>query len=824
MKQPKQTIGRLFLRSCYRIITGVTFCATLGLSCLLLVLFYYGRGLPDHTVLEHYEPILSNRMYYGDDHVWRDYAKERRFFTPLDLVPDKVATAFLVAEDKNFFLHPGLDLIGVFRALVKNTLAGKWRSRPMGASTITQQVAKNMLLSNERSFGRKIKEAIMALRIEKSLSKQRILELYLNQIYLGSGCYGITAAAEYYFHKNLESLSLEEIAFLAGLPKAPEAYQPSKAPHAAKARRDWVLERLYEEHIINGTEFLKASQSPIMVSHKYTKNDFDGDYFLEAARQKLIDLVGEERYTRGGYCLWTTVDPILQRIAHTTLQRGLEDYGKRYGYSGPLACIDRTTHSVDDAKELFQMYAKKISDLPKHLCLGLVLKVHENGLDVVVAHPTDKEKNTIFLPLEELQWACGKPIQSPPPLTKESLTTKEPLSISLITQAHHTSCLQRDPPFLEGDVILLRHDHDHHHTLTQIPRITGGLIVMDKNTGHVLALTGGYHFAFNQFNSVTQAFRQPGSAFKPFVYLAALERGYTKDSRILDAPISIPLGFKDKQGRTAYSPKNYSRRYYGMTTLEDGLAHSRNVMTVRLAMQIGMKPIQQTVKRLNLYDNLPRQLAMTLGAGETTLLKLTTAYAMISNGGYRVEPTFFHRIEDRHNMPLYSHSRFIHTNLQARERIASKEAIDTLQEMMTQVIQKGTGRSTLLPIAEKHTTTIFGKTGTTNDYKDAWFVGSTGSIVLGVFIGFPTPKSLGDGQTGGRVAAPIAATFFDHYLSHISRENEEDEWETPQTKDTKESDDTPSTDEDQNDISDTQGLDHLLDTLLKDTTETEEVV
>lgn len=742
MRKKRQTIGQLFLKSCFRIVTWVTFGVTFTLSSLLLILFYYGRGLPDHTVLENYQPILSNRIYYGEDQVWRDYAKERRFFTPIDLIPDKLTNAFLAAEDKHFFSHPGLDLVSVFRAFAKNTLAGKWHSRPMGASTITQQVAKNMLLSNERSFGRKIKEAITALRIEKFLSKRNILELYLNQIYLGSGCYGVTAAAEHYFHKTLDELSMEDIAFLAGLPKAPEAYQPSKSPSTAKARRDWVLSRLYEEGMISGKDILKARQTPIIIASKYKQHDFEGDYFLEAARQKLIELVGQQSYAKGGYFLWTTVDPAVQKIAHRTLQEGLERYTERYGYDGPLTHLGEDDITAEKRQELFLNYARTLHDLPKHLSLGLVKDVQNDGINVIITTPSSLSLKEGALFLKDMMWAHKE--GSPPPTTCHDIMK-------------------------EGDVIVLRLSKDDTYTLTQLPKITGGIVVMNKETGHVLALTGGYHFSYNQFNNATQAMRQPGSAFKPFVYLAALERGYSKDSRILDAPISIPLGFRDKQGRTAYSPKNYSRRYYGMTTLEDGLAYSRNVMTVRLAMQMGMRPIQQVVKRFGLHEHLPRQLAMTLGAGETTLLKLTAAYAMLANGGYRIEPTFFHRIEDRHGAPLYSHNRFTHLDPQYRDRIASASAIQDLQSMMVQVVQKGTARSTILPIAEKYGATIFGKTGTTNDYKDAWFVGSTGSIVVGVFIGFPTPKSLGDGQTGGKVAAPIAARFFDEYLAHIKR-------------------------------------------------------
>ncbi len=722
------------LRYCFHLFTLLSFLVSTFLASVFFVLFYFGRGLPDHHTLETYDPILTNRIYINNGETWRDYAKERRFFAPIELIPDLIVKAFLVAEDKNFFSHPGLDLMGVFRAIVRNTVTGKWKTRPMGASTITQQVAKNFLLTNERSFTRKIKEAIMAVRIEQTFTKQRILELYLNQIYLGSGCYGVTAAAEYYFNRKLDDLTIEEIAFLAALPKAPEIYQPHKNPGLTKIRRDWVLDRMYEGKLITGQALVLAKEKPIATVSKNREENFSGDYFLEASRQKLVEIVGPKNYEKGGYYLWTTVKADIQRLAHECLVRGLEEYDKRYGYRGALHHFDNT-HMGDTRTALHTLDAT----LPPHLIKAVVTDVQDMAVTI---QTIDDEKGTITF--ADLSWA-----------RKQEKNRERGPEVRKCSDV-----------LMKGDVILVsRCGTQGFFKLQQIPEVTGAIVVMDAQTGRVHALSGGYCFKMNQYNSAIQALRQPGSAFKPFVYLAALERGYSKNTKVLDAPVYVPLGFRLKNGSTTYSPKNYSKQYYGPTSLENGLAYSRNVMTVRLAMQIGMGSIERVVREFGLHDKLPKQLAMVLGAGETTLLRLTTAYGMIANGGKRITPTLLDRIEDRENNTVYHHqSGVIDPKTDIREIVAKTESVDTLQEMLEQVILKGTGKKNLLPVVEKHHVRLFGKTGSTNDCKDAWFVGFVGDLVVGVFVGFPTPRTLGENETGGRVAAPIAADFFDRYL------------------------------------------------------------
>ncbi len=724
---------RPLLRYCFHLVTLLSFLSSVFLAGIFALLFYFGRGLPDHNTLESYDPILTNRIYMHGDDIWRDYAKERRFFTSIDLIPELVVNAFLAAEDKNFFHHPGLDLMGVFRAVVKNTLTGKWKTRPMGASTITQQVAKNFLLTGERSFTRKIKEAIMAVRIERTLTKQRILELYLNQIYLGCGSYGVTAAAEYYFHKKLNELTVGEVAFLAALPKAPEVYQPHKNPGQAKTRRDWVLDRLYESHLISARELILAKDKPISTIAKHKEEKFHGEYFIEATRQKLIELVGFKNYEKGGYFLWTTVQKDIQKLAHECLVRGLEAYDKRYGYRGALA-------HLNEAQQKSALEFLKNADyfVPDHLTLAVVQNVFSDHVTIMTKAGIEGR-----IEFSDITWA------------RKSLKNRE-------LGPEIKSCTDA---LKQGDIILIKHKTGHFHTLEQIPDVTGGIIIMDTETGRIYAVSGGYSFELSQHNSAIQALRQSGSAFKSFVYLAALERGYTPETKILDAPLYIPLGFRAKDGRTVYSPQNYSKRYYGLTTMENGLAYSRNVMTVRLAMHLGMRPIERVVKTFGLHDKLPRQLAMVLGAGETTLLRLTTAYAMIANGGKRITPTLLERIEDRSGTVIYQHkSGVIDVQTDVRESVASPESITVLKGMLEQVILKGTGRKALLPVAQAHNIRIYGKTGTTNDFKDAWFIGFFGRIAIGVFVGFPTPKSLGEGENGSRVAAPIAADFIDCYF------------------------------------------------------------
>lgn len=762
-------ILRGFQESMYKIVTVITFILTLIIALIFVILFHFGRSLPDHEALSHYTPELTTRIYFNGDTLWRDYAKEHRLYASIDDIPHLVIKAFLAAEDKSFFIHPGLDFMGVARALIKNTMLGRWGERPMGASTITQQVAKNFLLTNDRNFTRKIKEAILSFRLEQTFSKQEILELYLNHIYLGHRCYGIRAAAEYYFGKSLNELNIAEIAFLATLPKAPETYQFHKNPELTKARRDWVIDRLYEEKYISRTDYITAKKSPIRTIKPPQKADISGDYFIEAVRQKLIEYVGENAYAKGGFHVRTTLNPTIQNLAHASLKYGLETYDKRHGYRGPLTHFkDYKLYSHESQRDECDVeYAREKLKAIEHSFINdapQLLKHSPSDFHVALIQNMDGEKIYILTLQKDQKTATKGCIQKSSMLWA---TTPESHVLSI------------------GDVILVRASSAHadEYTLEQIPEVTGGIIIMNPENGVVYALSGGYHFPALQYNAATQARRQAGSAFKPFVYLAALESGYTSQSRVLDAPLHIPLGFRTKDGRTTYSPRNYTRQFYGMTSLENGLVYSRNVMSVRLAMQIGMGPVRRMARVFGLHPKLPRQLAMVLGAGETTLLDITTAYAMIENGGYRIEPTLIHTIHDRHHHALYTH------NIPAKtKRIVRESSLNQIKDMLRQVIERGTARRPFAQVREHHPhATLYGKTGTSNDYKDGWFVGCVdlrlddmddnlsdthvqthtlpSSYVIGVFVGFPQPKTMGQGESGGRVAAPIAAHFIDEYAN-----------------------------------------------------------
>lgn len=716
-----------------RFLWGILAFSSFAISSLLAgvvaVLFYFGRGLPDESQLQHYEPPLTNRICFENGEVWRDYAIEQRFFSSLDLMPDLLVQAFLVAEDRQFFSHPGLDLLGVFRAAVKNTLEGRWKNHPTGASTITQQVVKNFFAGTERSFTRKFKEAIMALRLETSLSKKRILELYLNQIYLGARSYGVVAAAESYFQKKLDDLTVDEVAYLASLPKAPSNYQAQKNPSQAKARRDWILDGLYEAGHITGHELITAKGRPISIPLKGKGKVFQGDYFIEAARLELIKRVGKGSYDQGGYTLSTTVQHDVQDMASRALMHGLELYDRRMGYRGPFDHVD--VKDIELVKK--QFFAREITPPLPYFYPGLVVEGSKEHLIIAMT-----PQKTIHLSGEEVAW-CGE---------------KMPIV---------------------GDIVFLKVNQDTERMeLTQIPQVTGGIVVMDMNTGRVLGLSGGYDFRLNQYNSATQALRQPGSTFKAFVYLAALERGYKPETKVLDAPLHIPLGFKTADGRTTYSPRNFTRRFYGLQTLAFGLSRSINTMTVRLAMQIGLNPIQKVASDFGVYESIPRQWAMILGAGETTLLKLTSAFAMIGNGGKKVKPTLIDSIEDRYGNTVYSHDTGFHreiktgTTYDVRETIARPESIESMKSMLMLAVQEGTGKK-LQPLTQTYDVKIAAKTGTSNDCKDAWFAGFIEElgIAVGVFVGYPGPKSMGEKETGGRVAAPVAYHFFDAYLKKV---------------------------------------------------------
>lgn len=716
-----------------------------GLVALGAILFQFSKDLPPHATLADYVPPTATRVHAADGRIMGEFAIERRVFVPYAAIPEKVIHAFISAEDKSFFEHHGLDFQGIARAVitnVKNVAAGR---RPVGASTITQQVAKNMLLSAEVSFDRKIKEAILAVRIEQALPKERILELYLNEIYLGFQSYGVAAAALNYFNKSLDELTLAEAAYLATLPKAPNNYHPVRYKDAAIGRRNWVLGRMQEDGYISTEEAATAGLDPLIVRERDPTEVARADYFLEEVRRELIalDQFGEEKVYKGGLSVRTTLDPRLQGIAREAMRWGLVAYDRRHGWRGPVAHLE----SVDGD---WVAGLAEVSPPPGSEGWSLALVLNTNDPTVAVVGLPDGE--TGRLPLEAVTWA-RRQLESGGrgPAVKSVRDVVTPGDVVLVAADGHIADA-------DGKAV-------PRYTLQQIPEVSGGFIALDPHTGRVLAMVGGFSYAMSEFNRATQALRQPGSAFKPFVYLAALQNGMTPADTILDAPIELDPGV----GQPIWRPANYSNRYYGETTLRVGLEKSRNLMTVRLARLIGMDKISRLAETFGIVDHLEPVLAMSLGSGETTVLRLTAAYGMLVNGGKRIQPTLIDRIQDHNGRTVYRHDQrdcpgcggiVWHSDLpvprieDTREQVVDARHAYQIVSLLQGVVQRGTGTviaSLGRPLA--------GKTGTTNDYRDAWFVGFSPDLAVGLYVGYDDPHSLGSRESGGRVAAPIFKRF-----------------------------------------------------------------
>lgn len=713
-------------------VLSIVVLALLGIGVIFAGLWHFGRGLPDYEQLADYQPPVLTRVHAGDGRVLAEFATERRLFVPIEAIPKLVISAFISAEDKSFYSHPGISIPDIARAALTNILNRD--RRPIGASTITQQVAKNFLLTNEVSIERKAKEAILAFRIEHALSKNRILELYLNEIYLGSGAYGVAAAALNYFNKPLDDLTIAEAAFLAALPKAPNNYNPVRYPEAAKARRDWVLGRMREDGVIDEATFEQARRTPLQVRGRGEVESLRADFFAEEIRRELLQRYGEKRLYGGGMSVRTTLDPALQEIADRALRKGLVAYDRRHGWRGPLARVD----GAPGWEKRLQAVPRP-AGLPGAWSLAVVLGFADRGAEIGFA-----DGGTAFVPFAEIQWArtpvdhqkLGPPLSS----ASDALAVGDVVAVEPAEQAGTA-----------GRRLF---------ALRQIPNVGGGVVALDPHTGRVLAMSGGWSFEQSQFNRVTQALRQPGSAFKPFVYLPALDAGFTPSSLVLDAPIVIDQG----PGLARWKPSNYTRNFFGPSPLRVGIEQSRNLMTVRLAENIGMDKVANYAQRLGIVDQLQPHLSMALGAGETTLLRLTTAYAMLVNGGKRITPTLIDRIQDRNGRTVFRHDarECPDCAVDAWARQPMPELPDTrapvigadtayqMVSMLQGVVDRGTGRR-IKEIGRP----LAGKTGTTNESFDAWFVGFSPDLAVGVFVGFDTPRTLGPNETGASVAVPI---------------------------------------------------------------------
>ncbi len=716
------------------------------------VLWKVSKDLPDYESLSKYEPPVMTRIHAHDGSLISEYARERRIFVPINTIPKQVIAAFLSAEDSRFYRHGGLDFQGIARAvykLVEAKVQGKVR-RVEGASTITQQVAKNFLLSNERSMERKLKEAILAIRIERAYSKDKILELYLNEIYLGIGAYGVAAASLSYFNKELKDLTIEEVAYLAALPKAPNNYHPFRKTQAALFRRNWIIGQMENNGYITSEQAEAAKAKPLGVQlRKLGAHVFAAEYFAEEVRRQIYKEYGEDKLYGGGLSVRTTLDPRLQRIARNALMGGLAQFDRRKGWRGPVSKIDV---SGDWGKGLIDI--KSPDDIsPWRLGVVLTADAKKAVVGLKPAKTQDGKlvdtREAVEIAFEEVKWAKSAKTKTVPKAVTDILSPGDVIYVA-----------PKDPEDISGV-----------WSLMQIPKVSGGIIAMDPHTGRVLAVVGGFSFHISQFDRAMQARRQPGSSFKPFVYATAIENGYKPTSIVLDAPIEIEQG----PGQDIWRPENYEKeKSGGPSTLRIGIEKSRNQMTVRLAQDLGMPMITEYAKRFGIYDDLLPVLSMSLGAGETTLLRMATAYGMLANGGRKVRATLIDRIQDRWGRTVWRHDQRVCENCKAeewtgqdepqifddRQQIIDPHTAYQLTSILEGVVQYGTGRS-----LKKLGRPLAGKTGTTNKEKDAWFVGYSPDLVVGVFVGYDTPRPMGKGQTGGRVAAPIFGSFMKKALA-----------------------------------------------------------
>ncbi len=716
----------------------------IGVAAIVGVFWHFGQGLPDYKQLASYEPPTVTRIHAGDGSLLAEFAREKRAFVPIGSIPKAVVKAFLSAEDKKFYEHLGVDFVGIARAVLTNLRRMGTNQRLVGASTITQQVAKNFLLTNEVSIDRKVKEAILAFRIERALSKDRILELYLNEIYLGIGSYGVAAAALNYFDRSLDELTLPEIAYIAGLPKAPNNYHPTRKPDAAKIRRNYVIGRMLSDGYITPESAEAAKKAPLIVRKRSGAAVAQADYFVEEVRRELTDRYGDRRLYGGGLSVRTTLDPRLQKIAEKSLRDGLIAYDRRHGWRGPLAQLK----TANDWRRQLDKVAlpEGLADARPTWQKALVISVDSDKADIGFS---DGSRGHISL--KQLKWArAWLKDQKRGPRIKTPTEVLKVLDVVLVEKLGPDAKGKEPPKGAFG--------------LRQVPDIDGAIVAMDPHTGRVLAMSGGFAYGRSEYNRATQANRQSGSAFKPFVYLAAMDNGYTPSSIVLDAPFVIDQG----PGIGLWKPANYTKKFYGPSPLRLGVEKSRNLMTVRLAQVIGMEKISDYGEKFGIVRNMPELLSSSLGAVESTLLNLTTAYAMLVNGGKRITPTLIDRIQGRHGETVFRHEKRLCSycsNIEwdrqpvpvvpdNREAIADPVSAYQIVSMLEGVVQRGTGRR-IRAVGKP----LGGKTGTTNKSFDTWFIGFSPDLAVGVFAGFDKPRSLGRRETGSSVAVPIFRDF-----------------------------------------------------------------
>ena len=690
----------------------------ISLILILGILWNFSNNIPDYKFLKNYKPPVSSKVYSGKGDLVADFSREKRIFVPYSSIPKNVINSFLSAEDKNFFSHPGVDAKGVLRAVINNTKNIMTKKRLEGASTITQQVAKNFLLTNEVSFNRKIKEAILAFRIERALSKERILELYLNQIYLGSGAYGVAAASLEYFDKSIKELNYSEASLLAALPKAPSKYNPYRNIELAKFRRDLVLKNLLENNFIDENKYKNLKKENINLKKKQKVFLEDSQYYIEDVRKNVIEILSYEKVYDQGFNINTPINLELQKIATNSLRDGLISYDKRKGWRGPLS---NKVYSEDWTKNLEKLKLENSINWK----LAIIKKINQFSAEL-------ETEDNIFgvIDYRDISW----------------------------TKKEFPDLLKK------GDVVYVKKINTNKFSLKQLPKINGGIVVMDPYTGRVLALSGGFSFKNSEFNRATQALRQPGSAFKPFVYALALENKYTPSSLVLDAPLVLDQGSDLKM----WKPENYGKKFYGPSTLRVGLEKSRNLMTVRIAQKLGIDKVANFSKKLGIYENPEKLISISLGSAETTLLKLTSAYSSFVNGGKLVSPILIDRVQDSQGNTILNNEKRKCVNCDkisftgeefptvndSYKKIFSPQTAYQITSLLEGVIKRGTGKK-----LKKLNLNMAGKTGTTNKNTDAWFIGFTSNLVIGVYVGMDDPKPLGKFETGSKTALPVFENF-----------------------------------------------------------------
>ena len=704
-----------FLRNIFILITSFILLSAIS---IISVLWTYSNDLPDYKFLKNYKPPVSSKVYSGNGDLVADFSQEKRVFVPFNSIPKNVINAFLSAEDKNFFKHPGVDAKGVIRAVINNISNILSSKRLEGASTITQQVAKNFLLTNEVSLNRKIKEAILAFRIERALSKERILELYLNQIYLGSGAYGVAAASLEYFDKSIKDLNYSEAALLAALPKAPSRYNPYRDPDIAKFRRNLVLKNLLDNNYLTSEWYEKLTKEEIILKKNKKIYLEDAQYFIEDVRKSVIETLSYDKVYKQGFNINTPIDLNLQTIATKSLRDGLIAYDKRKGWRGPLT---NKIYNSEWKKDLEKFKLENSINWK----LAIVKKINKFSAEI------ETEDNIEgVIEYQSISWT-----------KKEFNKLLKP-----------------------GDIIYVKNLKENIFNLQQLPKVNGGIVVMDPFTGRVLALSGGFSFKQSEFNRATQAKRQPGSAFKPFVYALALENNFTPTSLVLDAPLVLDQGDDLKM----WKPENYGKKFYGPSTLRVGLEKSRNLMTVRIAQNLGVEKIVDFSKALKIYDNPEELLSISLGSAETTLLKLTSAYSVFVNGGKLVEPILIDRIQDSEGNTIFNNDKRKCINCDQISyltndypeiknnytKIFSPETAFQMTSILEGVVQRGTAKK-----LKDLNLNIAGKTGTTNKNTDTWFIGFTSNVLVGVYVGSDNPTPLGKYETGSKTALPIFKSF-----------------------------------------------------------------